>query len=92
MSKEFKLGAVNAAGVIANERLCLTADRKTVVKADDKNASFLFAAVGQLIPIKQAQQYGLVSASEAKAEAKAEAKGVEPESRSTRPAHVEHKR
>jgi len=46
--------------MIASERLCLTEDRKTVVKAGDKRARFLLCIKGQEIPDVIARQYGLL--------------------------------
>ena len=42
------------------ERLYLTADRKTVVKADDDRAVHIFAAAGQTITDDVARRYGLL--------------------------------
>lgn len=46
--------------MIAKERLYLTADKKRVVAARDKNAAFLYAAIGDEIPDSAAKQFGLV--------------------------------
>ena len=46
--------------MIAKERLYLTADKKRVVAARDKNAAFLYAAIGDEIPESAAKQFGLV--------------------------------
>jgi hypothetical protein len=90
MSKQtFKLETSVPHQVIAQERLYLTSDRKTVVRDGDKDAAFLLAAVGQPIPIKLAQSLGLVDAPEVKA---APASGTEPEARQTRPAKPTHTR
>jgi hypothetical protein len=48
-------------GYVAQERLYLTADRKRVVKHDDKEKAFLYAIPGQIIPATEAQQYGLMA-------------------------------
>lgn len=75
----FKIKQETRQQVIAQERLYLTADKSRVVGEGDKEAAFLFAAVGQPILIGDAERYGLIAK---------ETKGVEPESRSTRPARV----
>lgn len=41
------------------ERLYLTADRKTAVREGDKRAAFLLAGKGQEIPKVIAKQYGI---------------------------------
>ena len=46
--------------MVATERLYLTADRKTVVKADDDRAVHIFAAKGQKITDDVARRYGLL--------------------------------
>ncbi len=84
MAKDtFKLDTQSKHQVVAQERLFLTADGKRVVKEGDKEAAILLAAVGHPIPIATAKRLGLVAD---------EAKGVDPETRATRPAAAEHKR
>jgi len=51
----------------ATERLYLTADRKTVVKADDSRAVHIFAAKGQHINDEVARRYGLFDKEEKQA-------------------------
>ena len=46
--------------MVVNERLYLTADRKTVVKAGDDRAVHIFAAKGQRITDDVARRYGLL--------------------------------
>lgn len=45
--------------MIAQERLYLTADRKTVVRDGDKRMAFLLFGRGQEIPRVLAEQYGI---------------------------------
>jgi len=45
--------------MVATERLYLTADRQTAVKAGDKKAVYLLAAKGQEIPDVIVRLYGL---------------------------------
>lgn len=63
--------------MIAKERLYLTADKKRVVAARDKNAAFLYAAIGDEIPDSAAKQFGLVDGGLPE-KGKAKAKDQEP--------------
>lgn len=75
----FKLKQETRQQLIAQERLYLNRDKTRVVGEGDKEAAFLFAAVGQPITLDDARRFKLIEE---------EVKGVEPETRSTRPARV----
>lgn len=44
----------------ARERLYLTADKQSLVGENDRNAAFLYAALGDEIPASAAEKFGLV--------------------------------
>jgi pyruvate/2-oxoglutarate dehydrogenase complex dihydrolipoamide acyltransferase (E2) component len=46
---------------IAEEKLCLNADRTKVLKDGDPDAAFLFATPGKRISVEDAEQYGLTN-------------------------------
>jgi len=46
--------------MLIEERLCLTADKKKVVKENDPKAAYLFATPGMTIPDALADKYGLL--------------------------------
>ena len=94
----FKLTQHSANTIIADERLYLTADRKTVVREGDPRAASLLVAKGQTVPKgwedKLTPQPSTPTVSQpAKAETTdATAAGVEPERRQRRPKGVDFTR
>lgn len=45
--------------IVADRRLCLTADRSEVVEEGDMRAAWLFVGVGRVISPSDAERYGL---------------------------------
>lgn len=83
--------------VIAGERLFLDRTQKKVVPEGSKESAYLLAGIGQGIPIQRAIALGLVEGDASikvrdPGPEKKIVKGVEPETRSTRPAEIEAKR
>lgn len=74
----FKLKQLNAIELIAQERLYLAADGKTVVKEGDPLAASLLAGIGQVIPRHLVTRLGLKDA------IAAETPTDDPKERSTR--------